>query len=110
MSDQKSTSGKLIFSNPPQANSAFSSEMKSLTEVPAFADHVHASNKAKSFNTPQVAVYSVAADIVVTPGNPLIITGAGPVKVAYGKVTIQPGGQILVYTAADITIDTLIKE
>jgi hypothetical protein len=51
----------------------------------------------------------VAQDIVVTPENPWIISGQGPVGVEVNKVTVHPGGQIKVLTDASITIAELIK-
>lgn len=52
----------------------------------------------------------VAQDIVVTPTNPWIISGQGPVVIQVNKVTVQPGGQIQVLTDASITIAELIKQ
>lgn len=110
MSEKKPTDGKLVFSNPPQPNSAFASSMKKVSDVPAFSGHLHATKASGAkFSMPEVAVYQ-APDITVTAQNPLIITGSGPVSVSFGTVTIEPGGQIFVYTAADIKIDTLIKQ
>lgn len=105
------TTGKLIFSNPASPDSGFTPTMKDLSEVPAFASHEHAS--AKGFDmaaAPKVAVYDTPPDVVVTPANPLIISGSGPVSVSFGTVTIEPGGQIQIYTAADISIQKLIKQ
>lgn len=57
-----------------------------------------------------VQVYSAEQDIVVTPDNPWVISGQGPVVVNAGKVTIKAGGQIKVLTDASVTIQELIKE
>lgn len=46
-------------------------------------------------------------DVTVSPGNPLYITD---VNRSFGTVTIAPGGQIIVQTSADITIQHLIKQ
>lgn len=46
-------------------------------------------------------------DVVVTQSNPLYITDNDR---TFGKVTIEPGGQIFIMTAADVSIDTLIKQ
>lgn len=46
-------------------------------------------------------------DVVVTPDDPLKITGQGPFS--YNKVTIK-GGQIYVRTNADVTMQDLIKD
>jgi hypothetical protein len=109
MSD--STKGKQIFSNPPHPESAFTPVMKKLSEVPAFDKHVHAAKSAaNAASSPEVAVYENGGDATASPGSPIIISGSGPVKVTYNTVTIEPGGQILVYTAADITINKLIKK
>jgi hypothetical protein len=102
---------KLIFSNPAHPGSAFTPELKNLSDVPAFASHTHALKTASiSAGAPKVAVYTAPPDVVVTPGNPLIISGSGPVSVSFNTVTIEPGGQIQVTTAADISINTLIKK
>lgn len=105
-------SGKLIFSNPASPNSAFTPVMKNISEVEAFSHH-EAPKNLKSMSAasiPQVAVYEVPPDVTVSPGNPLIISGSGPVSVKFGTVTIEPGGQIQVYTPADIGIEKLIKK
>lgn len=107
----KQANGKLVFSNPASPDSAFTPVMKSLSDVKAFSSHT-AGKHVRSLtaaSTPKVAVYTAPPDVVVTPGNPLIISGSGPVSVSFGTVTIEPGGQILVYTTADISIETLIK-
>lgn len=104
---------KLVFSNPAQPDSGFQPVMKSLNEVPAFATHQHASGslmKGAESSAPQVAVYQAPPDVIVTPQNPLIINGSGPVSVAFNTVTIEPGGQIKIYTAASVSINTLIKK
>lgn len=49
-------------------------------------------------------------DIVVTPSNPWVISGQGPVVVNVDKVTVEPGGQIQVTTDASIKIAELIKQ
>jgi hypothetical protein len=46
-------------------------------------------------------------DVVVTPNNPLYITDGDR---TFGKVTIEPGGQVWVQTQADINIETLEKK
>ncbi|WKL48412.1 hypothetical protein Q1W71_01265 [Flavobacterium pectinovorum] len=102
--------GKLFFSNPPHPDSAFQPELKNLNEVKVFKIDTTAATASRSAAPlPQVAVYTVAVDVVVTPTNPLIISGSGPVQVSYNKVTIQPGGQIKVLTTADIRIAELVK-
>jgi hypothetical protein len=106
----KVSSGKLIFSNPANPDSAFTPEMKSLSEVTAFTAHTTAPKLKSGATAPKVAVYTAPPNVVVTPGNPLIISGSGPVSVQFGTVTIEPGGQILVYTTADISIETLVKQ
>jgi hypothetical protein len=46
-------------------------------------------------------------DVVVTKQSPLRITDDDR---SFGTVTIEPGGQILVLTAADVRIEHLIKK
>lgn len=46
-------------------------------------------------------------DVVVEPGTPLVITNSDR---EFGTVTIKSGGQVMVQTSAQITIDKLIKE
>lgn len=105
------TDGKLIFSNPPIKGSAFTPVMKKVSEVAAFAKSTPPKGVAlSSASVPQVAVYVGPANAVISPSNPLIITGSLPVSVQFGTVTIEPGGQILVSTTADINIQTLIKQ
>lgn len=102
--------GKLFFSNPPHPDCAIQPELKELNEVKDFKIDTSAATANRSAAPlPKVAVYKVAADVVVTPANPLIISGSGPVQVSYNKVTIQPGGQIKVLTTADIRIAELVK-
>lgn len=103
--------GKLVFSNPPQPGSAFKAEMKDVSAVNSFAAHPDTTKFKSTMKSamPQVAVYTTADDVIVTPQNPLVISGSGPVEANFGTVTIEPGGQILVYTAATINIDTLKK-
>lgn len=102
--------GKLFFSNPPHPDSAYKPELKDLSDLPDFKlDSAAYAGHAAAKSSPKVAVYAVAPDVVVTPANPLIISGSGPVSVSFGKVTIQPGGQIKVLTAATIAIRELIK-
>lgn len=109
--DISTADGKLFFSNPPHPDSAFQPQMKDLNDLTDFKIDTSAAKANKSMAAlPQVAVYNVAADVVVTPANPLIISGSGPVQVSYNKVTIQPGGQIKVLTTADIRIAELIKQ
>lgn len=105
------SNGKLIFSNPPQPDSAFKAEMKDVSAVKSFASHPDTAKfkSARRMAMPKVAVYTEARDVTVTPQNPLIITGSGPVEANFGTVTIEPGGQIFVYTAANINIATLKK-
>jgi hypothetical protein len=102
--------GKLVFSNPATPDSASKPVMKSLSEVPAFAQHHAAAAAVHGARVPQVAVYEAPPDVTVTPQNPLIISGSGPVSVKFGTVTIEPGGQIFVYTTADISIEVLDKK
>jgi len=45
-------------------------------------------------------------DVVVDKDHPLTITDNDR---TFGKVTIMPGGQVTVQTAADVRIDTLIR-
>ncbi len=106
----KVSSGKLIFSNPAHPDSAFTPEMKSLSEVTAFTAHTTAPKLKSGATAPKVAVYTAPPNVIVTPSNPLVISGSGPVSVQFGTVTIEPGGQILVYTTADISIETLVKQ
>ncbi|AXT49596.1 hypothetical protein D1818_01715 [Aquimarina sp. BL5] len=103
--------GKLFFSNPPHPDSSHTPEFKELHDIKDFKIETPAKSKslAKS-SLPKVAVYAVAPDVVVTAANPLVISGSGPVSVGFGKVTIEPGGQIRVLTTADIRIDELIKK
>ena len=106
------SNGKLIFSNPPQSDSAFKADMKDVSAVSAFAVHAIPQKSAKtvkSFAMPKVAVFSKPIDVTVTAQNPLIISGTGPVEANFGTVTIEPGGQIIVSTAANINIATLKK-
>ena len=111
MSKKEATSGKLIFSNPAHPDSAYTPEMKSLGEVDSFASHVPATQASVNRSQlPQVAVYTAPPDVTVTPSNPLVISGSGPVEANFGTVTIEPGGQILVYTAASINIEKLVKK
>ena len=102
--------GKLFFSNPPHPNSSFIPEFKSHNDIKDFKIDALTSSARVPSNLPQVAVYAVAPDVVVTPANPLVISGSGPVSVSFGKVTIEPGGQIKVLTTADIKINELIKK
>ena len=102
--------GKLIFSNPAHPESAFTPVMKNLSEVVAFSTHQPPTNLKAVSDTPKVAVYEGAPDVVVTADNPLIISGSGPVAVEFGTVTIEPMGQIRVFTTADIAINKLIKQ
>lgn len=107
----KNNEGKLIFSNPAHPDSGYTPEMKDLSEVPAFSGHDHASARgylAKA--TTKVAVYVAPPNVTVTADDPLIITGSGPVSVKFGTVTIEQGGQVRIYTAADISIEKLKKE
>ncbi|WP_299222374.1 hypothetical protein [uncultured Aquimarina sp.] len=103
--------GKLFFSNPPHPDSSHTPEFKNLNDIKDFKIETTAKSKslAKS-SLPKVAVYAVAPDVVVTPANPLVISGSGPVSVSFGKVTIERGGQIKVLTTADIKIEKLIKK
>lgn len=105
------SNGKLIFSNPPQSGSAFKAEMKDVSAVRSFASHPDTAKFKSAVKSamPQVAVYTADDDVIVTPQNPLVISGSGPVEANFGTVTIEPGGQILVYTAATINIATLKK-
>jgi len=50
---------------------------------------------------------ALSKDVIVTPTQPLYITDNDR---TFGKVTIEPGGQIYVQTSADIKIDTLVKK
>lgn len=109
--DISTANGKVFFSNPPHPDSTIQPEMKDLNDLQDFKIDTSAAKASKSAAPmPKVAVYNVAADVVVTPANPLIISGSGPVQVSYNKVTIQPGGQIKVLTTADIKIAELIKQ
>jgi predicted amino acid dehydrogenase len=45
-------------------------------------------------------------DVIVEPGKPLNVTNSDR---DFGTVTVNPGGQIHVETAAQVTIDHLIK-
>ncbi len=102
--------GKLVFSNPASPDSSLKPVMKGLGEVQGFSHFAVAAAAKHGPRVPQVAVYEAPPDVVVTPQNPLIISGSGPVSVKFGKVTIEPGGQILVFTTADISIETLEKK
>ncbi|WP_298317086.1 hypothetical protein [uncultured Aquimarina sp.] len=104
--------GKLFFSNPPHPDSSHTPEFKNLDDLKDFKIDTSAKSKslAKSASLPKVAVYAVAPDVLVTPANPLVISGSGPVSVSFGQVTIEPGGQIKVLTTADIKIEKLIKK
>lgn len=51
-----------------------------------------------------------ANDVVVTPGNPLIINGQLPVGTTFGTVTVEPGGQVIIETDATITIQSLVVQ
>lgn len=51
-----------------------------------------------------------AEDIVVTRQNPWVISGTDPVIIDVNKVTVEPGGEIKVFTDATINIAELIKE
>lgn len=64
---------------------------------------------SKLHGTVNIQTYAVE-DIVVTPANPWVISGSGPVVVNVNKVTVEPGGQIQVLTDASITIAELIKQ
>lgn len=104
--------GKLIFSNPASPDSTVKPVMKNLSDVKAFASHKAPANlkSVSAANAPKVAVYEAPPDVTVTADNPLVISGSGPVSVEFGTVTIEPGGQIQVFTAADINIAKLIKK
>lgn len=106
--DISTADGKLFFSNPPHPDSTFQPEMKDLSDLKDFKIDISATKTDGPI--PKVAVYNVAQDVVVTPSNPLVISGSGPVQVTYNRVTIQPGGQIKVLTTADIRIAELIKQ
>jgi hypothetical protein len=102
--------GKLFFSNPAHPDSKYKPELKDLSDLPDFKlDSSAYANRSAAKTSPQVAVYAVAPDVVVTAANPLVISGSGPVSVSFGKVTIEPGGQIKVLTAANIAIRELVK-
>jgi hypothetical protein len=45
-----------------------------------------------------------AGDVVVTPGNPLVINGPGPVAYNAKSITVEPGGQILVNTEVTFNV------
>ncbi len=45
-----------------------------------------------------------AGDVVVTPGNPLVINGPGPVAFNANSITVYPGGQILVHTEVTFNV------
>ncbi|WP_405206483.1 hypothetical protein [Aquimarina sp. LLG6339-5] len=103
--------GKLFFSNPPHPDSSHTPEFKDLNDMKDFKiDTTAKSESLAKSSLPKVAVYAVAPDVVVTPANPLVISGSGPVSVSFGTVTIEPGGQIKVLTTADIKIEKLIKK
>lgn len=61
------------------------------------------------YGSTSVQKYDVE-NIVVTPSNPWVISGQGPVVVNVDKVTVEPGGQIQVLTDASIKIAELIKQ
>jgi len=48
----------------------------------------------------------MARDVTVTPQNPLYVTDSDR---TFGTVTIKPGGQVFIQTAADVKIDKLVK-
>jgi len=108
----KNNEGRLLFSNPAHPDSGYTPVMKDLSEVPAFSTHDHASARGYLGKaTTKVAVYEVKEDIIyVTPERPLIISGDGPVRVTFDTVIILPGGQIQIYTAAEVHIDKLEKK
>jgi hypothetical protein len=58
---------------------------------------------------PFVLIAFSLPDVIVTPEHPLILTGEHPVVANFGTVTIVDGGQILVQTEANITIQVLRK-
>lgn len=49
---------------------------------------------------------TMARDVTVTPQNPLYVTDSDR---TFGTVTIKPGGQVFIQTAADVKIDKLVK-
>ncbi|WP_341278008.1 hypothetical protein [Paenibacillus sp. FSL H8-0537] len=65
----------------------------------------------KHFFPAQLAVCA-GQDVVVTPGNPLILAGDGdnPITYSFNTITIQPGGQIINQANATLLVDTLIQE
>ncbi|MCD1257844.1 hypothetical protein B5M42_003180 [Paenibacillus athensensis] len=65
----------------------------------------------KHYFPTQLAVMA-AQDVVVTPGNPLILAGNGdqPTTFSFGTITIQPGGQIISQANATLLVDNLVQQ
>lgn len=89
----------VIMSNPPQLGSQLTSQAIGVKDLDDLKE-IYGSTGVQAY---------VIQDILVTPANPWIISGPGPVVVKAGKVTVQPGGQIQVLTDASIKIAELIK-
>jgi hypothetical protein len=51
---------------------------------------------------PSTMAVFAGESITVSPGNPLIIKGPGPVTLNYQSITVQPGGQIIIQTDATV--------
>jgi hypothetical protein len=102
--------GKLFFSNPSHPDSSYKPEFINYNDIDFKIDASASKGRKVPSKLPQVAVYAVKGDVTVTASNPLYISGSGPVSVSFGKVTIEPGGQIIVSTTADIKITELIKQ
>jgi len=65
----------------------------------------------KHYFPTQLAVLA-AQDVVVTPGNPLILAGNGdqPASFSFGTITIEPGGQIINQANATLLVDNLVQQ
>lgn len=56
---------------------------------------------------PLTGAVAAGDSITVTPGNPLVITGPGPVSLNYAVMTVEPGAQIIVETELTLNIGQL---
>ena len=51
-----------------------------------------------------------AANLTVTAANPYVVTGASPVTLNFGTVTLQPGGSMTFYAPVTLTCQSLVRQ
>jgi hypothetical protein len=75
------------------------------------------SEKVKSYESiinatmfPQQMAVFAGESIVVSAANPLVIKGPGPVTLNYASITVEPGGEIVIQTSANITTQTFTQQ